>query len=800
MDMAAGFPGASAPVPAAMADPTKSGVLPVGEDVAELTDAQYLDIFDRFKKECFADRHVWERQWTRNIHYVNMRQWLAPWTRQQGWRDVRLARGVPRPVTSKPKEGVQSIRAMFTSVKLGVTVRPVGKDAKALVTAAAADDLSPVLHDIHDMNHVMNEFDWWFITTGNAILHAWWDATAGTVVEIPYEECANCKLQLLSSQIAENKGRCTACRCPKFTRVLDEFGEPRTDPQPMGQAVTTPLSMLEVAFPMTYARWADVPGLIRLRWRDKRYFEEHPDLQHLVSKIAFTKQSSQQSLQIFQSLPFQNDMSHVTTGGFGATDTPTEGIAEYEMWLRPSPNHPEGLVLRVIGDSNPMVLRVPSEGLPGPLPYRDVKGNPLFTFAHAGYEHVGGRVVASGALDPVISKFDQLNRLDSLFEMIMMRMASPNVIVAKGSGIQWSLESPGLPGLVIEWDPMLVGDAGKPEFKPGVGPHAAFQKWREQIERDIEEGMGTYDIVKGSKPTGVEAFSALQLLVERGQSRFANAFMARAEAYRQWFMWALELERTFGPDDRTKAVMTPTRSYIFKHYKKSQLTGDVVIMVEDGSTQPKTQLGQRASIQHLNELKLMDPNDSDQKYAIYEKFGQTDLIPGLDANVQMAHQKQEAFENWLSAGGPQRLPRKPVPGADPADPVAATMPDFTDPGYPLRWRRWWDPMIHRQEFLKWCNSDRAMELFAKFPEAEGFASSHLVEIGIAIGQRAMGQLDPGGFATVAPPAPVPAGAPGTGAAELPAPGGAGRAMANSNQNSAPVGNTPQPAMAGLSVQ
>lgn len=775
--------------------PDTAGVLPPG-DLADLTDEQYLDIFKRFKKECFADRHIWESQWTRNIHYINLRQWLAPWTRQHGWRDLRTAKKIPRPVTSLPKEGVMSIRAMFTTVKLGVTARPAGQDPKAITTAAACDDMAPVLHDLHEMNAVMNEFDYWFIGTGNAMLHTWWDSTAGEIVEVPYEQCLGCELELTSVQIADNKNKCPQCNGIQFVPAVDENGEPRTELQPQGAACTTPLSLLEVAFPLTYARWKDVPGLIRMRWRDKRYFEEHPDLKALVPSIAWSKEPTDRSLQIFQSLPYQNDMPRVMTSG--GTGESSEGIAEYEMWLRPTPEHPHGLVLRVIGDAHPIVLHMPSESLPGPLPYTDAKGNPLFTFAHAGYEHVGGRVIASGALDPVMSKFDQLNRLESIQEMIMTRMASPNVVVAKGSGIQWSLESPGLPGLVVEWDPGLVGDAGKPEFHPGVSPSPSFQKRIDALKKEIEEGMGTFDVVRGAKPAGVEAFSALQLLVERGQARFANAFMARAEAYKQWYGWALELERAYGPNSRVKAVMSPTRSWAFREFKKADLTGDVTIVVEDGSTTPKTQLGQRASIQHLNELGMVNPQDGDQKFAIYEAFGQQKLAPGLNAHVQMALRKQEKFEKWILSGQFRTLPQAPRP-----DDPQQVSPDLMSPLYPLKWHRWYDAQVHRQEFLKWCNSDRAADLFLKVPEAENFAAAHLVEMGLAISQKMQGDLDPAGLAAM-PPVPaqgVAAGMqPHPGAAPSPGAAGAAQAMGNSNQNSAPVGNTAQPAMAGLSVQ
>jgi hypothetical protein len=51
----------------------------------------------------------------RNIHYVNNRQWIEYIRRTNEWRDVRLAKWFPKPVTNKLAEGVQALRAMFSS-------------------------------------------------------------------------------------------------------------------------------------------------------------------------------------------------------------------------------------------------------------------------------------------------------------------------------------------------------------------------------------------------------------------------------------------------------------------------------------------------------------------------------------------------------------------------------------------------------------------------------------------------------------------------------------------------------------
>src|SRR5262245_35323088 len=225
-------------------------------------DKPLLELFDKAKRECFADRWRYERVWTRAIHYVNMPQWLGLYDRSAGWMDARVARGVPRPVTSKPKEGVQAIRAMFTAAQLGVDVRPLKNDVKSMTTATTADKLAPVLYGSNLMDQVLHEGDYWFIVCGNVIYHASYDDD-GTFIRVPYELCASCGYEVTSDQIAKNGQLCPVCqkRGP-FSRVIDQNGQPKVDVRANGHTVTTPLSPLEVAFPFMRARWSDVDRLI----------------------------------------------------------------------------------------------------------------------------------------------------------------------------------------------------------------------------------------------------------------------------------------------------------------------------------------------------------------------------------------------------------------------------------------------------------------------------------------------------------------------------------------------------------
>ncbi len=754
------------------------------------SDEDLLDLWKEMRRESLDVRKPFEVQWRRNIYYILFRQWIEYIT-GRGWRDKRMAPWIPRPVTNKCKDTVLSIRAMFTAIKLGVNVRPNGADPKNVSAAATADDLAPVLHEAHSMNACLSEFDFWLIACGNAFFHTFleYDIKHG-IIEDPSEQCVGCGQVSQSSEIPDST--CPGCGAKgPFQPATDEItGQPIPPVITVkGRPTTLVLSPLELAFPNGYARFADLPYVIRLRWRTKRYFESNPALKSYVDEgtIAWEKMPHDENLSLFQSLSQHNDLG-VSTGylGEGGSGVDDEGISEYEVWMKPTEKYPQGLVFRIYGDRNPVVCHLEEqEALPGPLPYQDADGKPLFTFTHAGFEHVGGRIIASGPIDAIIQKQDQLNQLDSMILLIIQRMSNPVWITPKGAEVQ---KFTGMPGLVLRYNSLAMGGNAKPERIPGEGPNPALFTIREQYLQDMEELTGASDALKGIKPGGDMPFSALQLLVERSQARFANVFQARGDAYKDWFKFAIELERAFGPDERTKATLSPNKRWTFQNFKRSQLSGSISCIVEDGSTAPKTNLGMRAAVEHAAGLGMLNMQDPDQQYEGLRLFGLTRMVPTLDVHVQAALQKQQAFEEWVVnpqlvkqfmvqaqqaqqqfAGQLQQAqqqqaqlaaaPMQPGVPVPPAPPLQA--PSVLE-GSPLMWKPWYNPVIHRQELLKWANSDNMRELFQSNQIAEKLVTAHLADI-----DAQMAAIQAQQAAAAAPP---------------PKPGGAATAMKNSNTN------------------
>ena len=710
----------------------------------QYSDARLLEMFDKMRKESTDYRWVFERDWTRDLHYINNRQWLAYNPTRREWIDKRLQKWVPRPVTPKTAEALSAIRTNMAAINLGVVARPVGHDTESIAAAQIADQMAPLIHEEHLMQQVMREADFWMIATGNACLQMSWDTDKRfNRVFIQHELCMGCGAVLPPQIIVQAGQRCPNCGAQQFMPATEPSGKPAGEWIASGKGKTTALSPFEWAVPPNVTRFDELPYIIRMRWRDKSWFEANqPDLVH---KIAWEKTPTDRSLQLYKSLALFNDTmtsGQATLGSFG--NMTAEGITEYELWLKPTTEFPKGFVMRVLGEKNAVLMhREAEEGLPGPIPFKDIEGNPLFPFAHAQYEHIGGRLYGRSAISPLIQKQDQLNQLDSLIQLIVQRMANPVWVLPEGAGID---HFSGEPGLIMKWNPLAAGGQAKPERIAGAEVPSSLYQLREQILNEIESLSGTYDIIKGQKPAGVEAFSALQLLVERSQSRFTAAYQARGEMYRKWFSIAIELERQFGPDQRTHAVLGPNKGYTFRHFENAQLQGQLTFVVEDGSNMPKTSLGERAAIEQANQLRLLSAEDPDQRYALLQKFGLTDLVPTLNYHVQAALQVQDAFERWAEQPvGPSPLVIKP----------------------------WFDVNIHWTERIKWLNADRMREMMAQRPEIEPLIVAHLGEMQMILMPPAP-QVDEKGK-------PIPQGAN--------APGG-GQAMTGSNRESGATDTLP----------
>lgn len=754
-------------------------------------DAKLLKTFKDASKECSDRRTSFERVWWRLLLYLLGRQWIY-YERSLGqWLDKRLQKWVPRPVTNKIAETLNAILSVFQSVTLAVACRAEGGDPNDILVADTANRYEAPLRDDHDMTSVQDQSDWWLTALGNVWWFLWWDYSGDSRTQfVPWEQCASCQ-DVFSPLAVKNAGDvCPACKHPILNPAMSAGGTQIGAKIAPGHGRTDVCSPLEISFPPIYANPDDTPMLIRRRWRTKKYLEERLTKEQ-ISKINFQSMATERSLQLLRALASMTELGGSPNMGSGGEPSEGEGVTEAELWMKPCKDYPEGLILRVVDatdDGDGILVRQPEEGTPGPLPFKAEDGRVVWPWIHTGYEKFGGRGWARSPLEHLIEKQNQLNQLDSLIQMIVQRTANPVWLEPKGAEVQ---RFTGEPGLVVKYNPLVAGGNAKPERIEGSNIPSSLVKLREMLIADIENLAGTFDIIKGQKPAGVEAFSAMQLLVERSQSRFGKVLEARGVTYRRWFRIALDLERRFGSDERAYAILGPNGGYVRVELQKRGLDGSIRIDVEDGSQMPKTSLGTRAAVQQLQALNVIDTTNPETRYSILQIFGQTRLQPGLDAQVMGARRVEQAFEAWANAVQFTQMPAMPMTGPAGAlvtDPLtgqpqmapATSQPSLPPPGQVKAWQ---DSVIYLTEFKKWASGDVMQEMLTRKPQIEPYLSALIYAHQAVIDQQMAMQA-----AMAAPQGKDPNGRDGKGV-------GAGRAFANSQQESGKPGVNTGPAHA-----
>jgi hypothetical protein len=735
--------------------------------------AAALKLLETTLKASESGREQFERSWWRSLLYIRGRQWIYWDTGAREFRDKRMYKWIPRPVTNITRTAWLTIRSMCAAIRLNITARPMGKATKNVVAADVASQLVQPLYDEHQMKaKVMPTADSWAIILGNAYLYTHWDPHDTThMEEQSMWGCNLCGQAYTSADIVAAQQKCPGCGAEGSE--LNETGE--MSMQPVGRGKTIAVSPLELRLPMYAQDFDQVDCLVWPVFRPRHKVEnEYPP--ELTARVQWTTSVQQRGLQLYRQL---TTLADTVDSGAGVTDAQmgsgpannVEGTVEQHLWMKPTKQYPEGIYIRFLGETQPIPVLLP--GQRPTMPFRRKKDNaPIWPWIHYPFESSPGSLYAEGALGPVCAKNEQINKLDSMAELMIKRMGNPVWTEPKGSEVE---RLTGDIGLIIRYQ--QTGQNGKPERIDGLPVNNSIFQLRAMHKEDVQEAVGTQDVLAGGKPPGVEAYSALELLDQRGRARFESLFAMRATALAKWYENALELERTYGPGTRTIAVMGPNQKWAFKNFENAQLDGDVAIIFDDSSSMPRTALGRMAALERGAAMGVIRPSDPEREYALLEEFGLTSMAPALNADINSALQEQDATEEWLAAGaqGPCPLLRYP----------------------------WQNDLVHIGENRKWMNSDAVRDALKTLPEPvaamviETF-NEHLMMHQAGAQATAMAQAmmvtpgaGPGG--PTSPGSPTSGGSGGGGPqGASPRPGGpgrdgqgvgAGRGMANSRQNS-----------------
>jgi len=413
-------------------------------------------------------------------------------------------------------------------------------------------------------------------------------------------------------------------------------GKPIGESVPIGSMYSDVATLFEVWFDPAQANWTRQRELIR---RMSRPIDEaRQRWPELEGKIAADIQGdgTDFTLDALATLAPRLD-DQIRSQGQGSMLL-GERVSETWYWALPSDKYPEGLLAIQVGTHMAKV---------GPLPYvaRGQAGlsQPFLPLVPFPFQLVPGSAYGKTMADDVAVKCKQRNRWEALIEMIAMRMSSPTWTVPDGANV---VKLTGEPGEVVRYNALGPANA-RPERIPGQGIPVGLLAFIERIDKEIDDIAATFEVLKGARPEGVSAGIALQILQERGMSRFGSVFVLWEHAWAEWASRGVEIFRQYATEPRMLRIMGKDGKWQVQRFMASDLQGRIDVVPEASSSMPRSTLVDRAEVEQLMAQGVLGPQYPDwatTRMKILELYGKTHWLETMAADTKNAVMENEAFD------------------------------------------------------------------------------------------------------------------------------------------------------------
>jgi len=590
--------------------------------------AAIRSLMRRKRDEWQKGREPFVRAAYRNLLFYRGLQWIR-WDRAiNRFRPARLTKGTPTPMTNIFSSTLDAVASVFARIEPRLLFAPGSETDPE--DRAAADVASRVMEVIEDEVEVRSM---------RQILAAWVALTGGAWLETGYDPDPEHGTRQLLASVCQAPG-CGHVQAPGAPACEDCGVSGPADVMqtvPIGRMYLDVVSLFEMYFDAGVTDWTKQRGYRREKSvsidEAKRRW---PALAETLQPNTAGSTADEWYAEALPTLPPALDETS-STRFLASVRLRADRVTEAWHWQRPDSTYPDGLLAIEVGRDQLAHA--------GPIPYgsRRADGSRAPFLPHVWFpqKYVPGSGYPKTVADDLAHKQAQRNRWESIIEACGMRMGSPTWLIPGGCGVQGFT---GEPGAKMYWTPNPIAPNAKPERLQGLGIPLAFIQMIEKIDKTFEELAATFDVIKGARPAGVSAGIALQILQERGQSRFAPLFITWENAWGAWSRQALDIFREFVTEERLRRIQGRDGGWEVEKFLGADLRGRVDVMPEAGSSTPRSTLVERAEIEQLLTLGVLSPAEPEVRHKILETYGKLYMVPTMAADVKNAMRENEAFE------------------------------------------------------------------------------------------------------------------------------------------------------------
>lgn len=574
--------------------------------------------------------------WERNHLMLDGKQWLQfnASTSANGalWAPLNVMKQneyIPRPVTNYIFDCYQTLKSYLIKDQPKTTVTPntqTHRDKSAAKLANLVNESNyERLKEIYNYEYAAS----CVITYGTVFKKDYWDSSTLMMAEVPK--------MVPQPEVDPMTGMPTG-NITETQATDPETGQPMFDSIPLGDVNTDIVEPYRIcldplATDLHKARWVMEYSIQPLDLVVELFDKEEPGYTGQVKELKPEKTLSG-SMQRFYQLKNSSGTKGSGLAANGQSQPIENTVVLKEYYERPSAKYPKG---RMICVANGLTLFADAS------PYEGPELGDWHPYSECRWEVVPGRFWGKSPLDDTCELQKKLNSIDSVIILTRKTMAIPQKLIPTGSSVaagSWG----GKPGAEIFYraDP----SGAKPETVMASGVHESVFQERSQVLEDIKQISGAIDILKGDRPPGVTAASALNMLyevgtgkiypvlrrwkcfVESSQKKQLKLVATRYQEPREDFIKLLRAKNTeLSPEEINKFI-------------GADLHDNFNVVMEPGSSIPKLQAAKQAALQEAAQTGALALENPINRAEYQRQMG----ITGFDNDIGK-DQKRAEWEN-----------------------------------------------------------------------------------------------------------------------------------------------------------
>lgn len=593
--------------------------------------------------------------WEKNHLMLDGQQWLVyEGDRQTGGLWKRLDPNpqnqyIPRPVTNYLFDVFQTLKGYLLKNKPRSTVRPNTQTAKDKTAAKLAE---LVLDCNYERLHEAENYEYAasvLVCYGTVLKKSFWDSSYLSLAKVP---------KMIQRPVTDPQTGMPTGQLEEVQAVDPMTNEPLFDEIPLGDLQTAVIepyrfAMDPMAIGMHDPRWVMEFSIRPLTWIVENYDKQLPGYTGLAKEVQPEK-SLPASMRRFFQLKTSSGVKGMLNNGLGAfasagdTSMIDEAAIVKEYYERPTQQNPKG---RLVVVANGKTIYA------GPSPCEGPEQGDWHPYSECRWEIMPGRFPGKGPFDDATELQKQINSIDSITILTRKTMAVPQKLVPRQSivpGNKWT----GQPGQEIPYTPGPNGE--KPETIQPAHVHEGVFQEREQKVNDMKQITGAVDILKGDRPPGVTAYSALSLLFEVGTGKLFPVLdrwkrFKECDSKKQLRVIAKKYRE---PRPDFIRILMSRNSELTEEQVKSFIGEDLYdncnVIIEASSSIPQLKAAEQAKLLELAQLGVLNLQNPANRNEFLDRFGIKGFDTDYSKDAKRAEDENENMDNLIN--DPQNKP------------------------------------------------------------------------------------------------------------------------------------------------